>query len=239
VGSVASWFLGSGGSWRVTETYDSVGENIAERDFDSVRRNEATRRRPAGHAAPQDGLSACIELARERNPRGSKHGGGALEVRIVEYAASVVPCPLGFHAVDIRRPVPQTMFEPGSAARLHAVVREVLAEVAALRAAMPLAWGIYSTYGRGPSLAELYRGKRFAIIIGGAYVSETLSLPEITETLGRAVRIEDAGPGYEVAFTELFGGPTDEVSTAMADGLWKLLRRASLTGLPWEVLSKL
>jgi hypothetical protein len=239
VEKVASWYRSGAGGWRFARVYETVGETVADAAFDSVRGAENVRLRPAQQVPSPGGLPVISELARERAAQGKRKRGGALEERIVEFAASALACPLGFHAVDIRRPVPQSAFEKGHESELLGIAHEVRADFAALCAAMPLTWGIYSTFGRGPSVAELYRKQSAAMIIGGAYVSKAVPSQEIVDALGPAVRVEDVGSGHELAITTPFGGAMKELPATNMEGLWRLLRKATLTDMPWESLSKM
>jgi hypothetical protein len=238
VAHIASWYLEGPAGWRTAEIHDA-NDDAAAADFDMIRTSGATHVRPAPAVGASNTIPVIYELSRLRQERGKKkRRGGPLEERMVEYAVSVIPCPLGFHAVDIRRPVPQDVLAEQRRSQAEGIARDVLSELRGIYSSMPLAWAICSTFGRGPSLAELYRKQGSTVIIGAVYLAKVVPPGEVAEAF-RPAPVLDVGSGYEVALTTLFGGQAETAPSSMYDGLWRMLRRVSLTGLPWDVLSRL
>ncbi|MCC6554438.1 MAG: hypothetical protein IT372_15780 [Polyangiaceae bacterium] len=237
VARVAAWYLEQPAGWRAVQIHDA-NEDAVTADFDMIRTSGAIHPRSAPLDRPSDALPVIYEMSRLRQERGKRRHTGPLEERIVEYAVSVVPCSLGFHAVDVRRPVPQDVWEEKRRSHAEAMAREVLGELRSIYASMPLAWAVCSTFGRGPSMAELYRKGESTMMIGAVYVSKIVPAAEIAESF-RPARIADVGSGYEVPLVTLFGGEEETVLTSTYDGIWRVLRKAALTGLPWDVLSRL
>jgi hypothetical protein len=224
------------GGWRPTEIHDANDEAV-DADFDMIRTSGATHLRPASEDAAS-AVPVICELSKLRHERGSKRQSGPLDERIVEFAVSVVPCRLGLHAVDIRRPVSEVVFAEPRKNHAESIAREVLDEFRGVYRTMPLAWAVCYTFGRGPSLAELYCKHESTIIPGAVYLSKVAPVGEVASAL-RPARVVDVEGGYEIALTTLFGGPVETASAAMYDGLWKFLRKCALTGLPWDTLSSL
>jgi hypothetical protein len=234
---IANWYLNTSQNWRVSEILDIDG-TISATSLDVVRTSgHAQRRQDVHHGTSESTKSNTVPVVYEIN---RLHGGrtGPLEERIIEYAASTIPCPLGLHSVDIRRPLSDEDLPPRRKRSEIPVLRNALVELRALRDEVSISWALCSTFGRGPSIAELYHGHGSSIQVGFMYISKSVQLDEISEALHPAHAI-DVGSGYEIALTKWFGGPMDAVSPSTYNGLWKVLRKASLSGLSWEILRTL
>jgi hypothetical protein len=226
---MADWFLASAQGWQISEVFD-LDTHFLSAALDVVRTSGHAHPRQDLSRRPPDTTMVVCELNRLRKGRS-----GPREERIVEHAASVIPCAVGLHAVDIRRPVPEGALVVKRGSQTDSLVRETLVDFRALYAAMPVAWAICSTFGRGPSIAELCKKRGSPAQVGSVYVSKIVPAKEISNALQPA-SIVDVGAGYEIVLTKLFGGPMETVPNSTYDGLWRILRKASMTGLPWDVL---
>lgn len=225
---VAEWYLNQG--WQISEVFD-LGKSLLSVPLDTIRMSDQAQQRSHGAFLSDDMIPVVYEIHRLRGGRS-----GPMEERIIEHALSVVPCPIGLHAVDVRCPLPDDDQKPKQRRSGKAPTQDALSEFRALRQAMPLAWALCSTaFSRGPSIAELYRNQGSRINPGMVYVSKVVRREEVAEAFHPA-GIEDVGSGYEIALTKQFGGPMNMVSSHIYEGLWKVLRKASIADLPWDVL---
>lgn len=230
---VASWFLTTSNDWRVSQVFD-IDEALLSAALRTLRASGHETPRRELSCPPPDKIPVIYELNKLRKGRA-----GPLEERIIEYATSVIPCPVAFHAVDILRPLHEEALVKKRGSATGSIFREVMNEFRALYAAIPLAWALCSTaFSRGPSVKELYERQGSMIHVGMVYISKSVDGEEVADVFHPA-RVEDVGSGYEVALTKQFGGPMDTVSSHVYEGLWKLLRKVSITGLPWDVLKVL
>lgn len=226
---VAEWYLALGQGWQASEIFDLQNAFLST-PLDTVRMSGHAVRRSDSASSSGDVTAVAYEIHRLRGGRS-----GPMEERIIEYAVSVVPCPVGLHAVDIRRPLPddQRSRHEGSG---KAPIQDALSELRAIRQTMPIAWALCSTaFSRGPSIAELYRNQGSRIHPGIVYVSKSVPREEVIRAFSPAA-VEDVDSGFEVALARPFGGPMDALSNNIYEGLWKVLRKVSITGLPWDVL---
>jgi hypothetical protein len=231
VSRVAAWFMATSQDWRTSKILEIDRSHLSS-TFDVVR--------TSGHASPRADLShpspitipVVHELSRFRKGKGK---GQPLEERIVEHAASVIPCPIGLHAIDIRRPLPEGALMGTRGNHPEVTIREWRAEFRAFCTSLSPSWAICSTFGRGPSIVELYRKSGSPAQIGAVYVSKAVPIEELEKALQPAYPM-DIGDGFEITLSQRLGGPMNEIPTSTYDELWRILGKASMIGLPWQVL---
>jgi hypothetical protein len=230
---IAEWYLANHPAWQPSEIF-VLDNALLSTSLGAVRTSEYAQQRSHETANLVVTTPVIYEIHRLRGGRS-----GPMEERIVEHALSVVPCQVGLHAVDIRRPLPDEGRTSKRGQSETAAVQDALRELRALRQALPLAWAICSTaFSRGPSVAELYRKQGSRLNPGMVYVSKAVRREEVAAAFHPA-HVEDVGSGYEVALTKQFGGFMDMVSSHVYEELWKVLRKVSITGLPWDALKAL
>lgn len=196
--------------------------------------------RTCGYAEPRTDTSrsvpgavpVVVKMSRLKRARG-----GPLEERIIECAASVIPCSVGLHAVDVRRPVPETTWSGKGTPHAKGILVEAMTEFRAMCISLPVTWAMCSTLGRGVSVAELYLKRGSSAQVGAFFVGTPVDAT-ILDALSPA-RVTCLGNGIEIALKKLFDGPMEEVSTSQRDAMWKTLRTASIGEVPWTVLNSL
>ena len=217
--------------WRVSEILD-IKQEIISRPLDVVRTSGYADRRADPSHPSAGSIPVVVELSRLKRTRG-----GPLEERIVECAASVTPCVVGLHAVDIRRPVPVSVWQRQRTGDSENAFKESLAEFRALCAQLPLSWATFSTFGRGVSVAELFHRRGSSAQVGAAFLGGALRPEELSEFLPS--QVANVGGGVEILLARQLGGPAGVVSAGQRDAIWRALRRVSLGSLPWDVTKDL
>jgi hypothetical protein len=226
---VAEWLCTVSQGWQTSGAMD-LKEELLSQPLDVVRTSGfAVPRVDPSHQSP-DTLPVVIEMSRLKKSRG-----GPLEQRIIECAASVIPCAVGLHAVDVRRQVPETAWSGKASPDAKGILVEAMTEFRAMCTSLPVTWATCSTFGRGVSIAELYLKRASSAQVGAFY----LGAPVNATILGSVspARVTSVGNGVEIALKKIFGGPVEEVSTSQRDAMWKIFRTASIGEVPWAVLS--
>lgn len=228
---VGEWFAAMSEGWRVSRILD-IKQEVIPRPLDVVRTSGyADMRADLSHQSAGS-IPVVVELSRLKKTRG-----GPLEERIVECAASVTPCVVGLHAVDIRRPVPESVWQGKRTGDSENAFKESLAEFRALCAELPISWATFSTFGRGVSVAELFHRRGSSAQVGAVFVRDALRSEELAEF--HPCQMANIGRGVEIVLATPLGRPAGVVSVGQRDALWRALRRVSLASLPWDVTKAL
>lgn len=231
VSRVGEWFVARSEGWRVSKIFD-IKQEVISRPLDVVRTSGyADMRADLSHQSAGS-IPVMVELSRLKKARG-----GPLEERIVECAASVTPCVVGLHAVDIRRPVPESVWQGKRTGDSENAFKESLAEFRALCAQLPISWATFSTFGRGVSVAELFHRRGSSAQVGAAFLGDALRPEELAEL--HPCQVANVDRGVEILLATQLGGPAGVVSAGQHDAIWRALRRVSLGGLPWDVTKDL
>jgi hypothetical protein len=232
VARAVEWFLSTSDAWRLVQAWDFENYRLATA-MDVVRTSGYAKPRAVAVMPVPDCTPVVCELSYMRRTRS-----GPLDRRIIEYAASTIPCAVGLHAVDIRRPVSEDVFQNDRRKSHGGIVRDVLSEFRTFYGALPLSWALCSTFGRGPSVAELYRKKSSSAQIGAIYLSKSVLATDPSSSFAPA-HVVDVGSGWEIVFAELLGGTMKTLTTAVHTTIWATLRTAVLSQLPWDTLNEL
>ena len=231
VARVAEWLCTTSQGWQTSGAMDLKKEFLSQ-PLDVVR--------TCGFAAPRvdpslqspGAVPVVVEMSRLRKSRG-----GPLEERIVECAASTIPCAVGLHAVDVRRPVPEATWSEKGPPQAKSIWGETMIEFRAMCMNLPVAWAMCSTFGRGISVAELYLKRGSSARVGAVYARADVPSSELDAL--RPARAMKLGEGVEIALTKRFGGPAEDVSASQRDAIWKIFRKASVGEVPWDILNAL
>jgi hypothetical protein len=218
--------------WRSVRTW-VIPSSMAGARLQSVR--------GAGHVRDADGVqledSSIIVVSCELTKLAKERRGPRLSC-VVEHAASAIPCPIGLHSVDARFAVPEEVFQPRRGKKENALVQSILSIFRSVCERIQPSWALCSTFGRGPSIAELYSKHESATMFGAAYFSNDVSDSTLTD-LQKLAPVRRTSYGCEVIFSPVLGGGgfTDE---SKAHGVLRVaMRQVSLPLVPPDALSKL
>jgi hypothetical protein len=197
--------------------------------------------RSAGHLLGADGAqledSSIIVVSSELTKLIRDRRGPRLTC-IVEHAASAIPCRPGLHSVDARFAVPEDVFQPKRGQKQNALVQGILSIFRSVCERIQPPWALCSTFGRGPSIAELYSKHESATMFGAAYFSNDVSDSVLTE-LQKLAPMRRTSAGREVIFSPMLGGGGFSDETKAHGVLRATMRQVSLSLVPQDVFSEL
>lgn len=232
VEQVSRFLIQGDPEWRPVETR-AIPSAMLDARLQSVRN--------CGHAAVQtDGslshsefITVSAELTRlDRGRRGPRRS------VIVEHAASAIPCRLGLHSVDVRFAVPEATLQSRPGRKPSDIAQGVLSTFRGVCESFESAWALCLTFGRGPSIAELYKRHESVAMFAAAHLPSGTSSSTLAD-LEKLAPVHRTAAGYEFIFSPVLGGSglSDEAS---AYGLLRsAMRQISVPMVPRELLSEM
>lgn len=219
-------------AWQLVETWDLPAEMLGS-SLQSVRNCGHATVRSDGSLLRPGFVPVAAELTRlqsaQRGPRWQC---------IVELASSTVACRPGLHSVDARYKVPEEAFDAKPGRRPSEIVQRVLSTFREICERFEPPWALCSTFGRGPSIAELYGKRDSATTFAAAYLSASVS-PAILDEMERLAPQRRTAGGSEFILASMLGGPGISDEVKLDELLRSAMRQVSLPLVPWDILSEL